>query len=369
MKKIVYVSGSRADFNVMINTLLELNKCFDLTIIVTGMHLSIKWGKTIDEIEKYRFKLRKVDINLEGKNLSSMVKSLGVGIIKITTTIEEIMPDLIFVEGDRGEALAGAIVGAHLNIPVIHHGGGDISGSIDDKIRNALTMFSDYHLTGNLYSYNKLVKMGLDDKKIFNVGEPGLDSLYEQNYTQKDEIIKKFKINPEVNLLILIFHPNTKEFANSKMQIIQILEAIKELKIPTIGLYANADAGGLIINEIYEKYQKELLFLKIYKHLFREDFVGLMSICSAMIGNSSSGLTELPFFKKPFICVGTRQKGRLMAKNVLEVNYNKEEIKKAIAKGLYDKKFRRNLENLENPYGDGKSYLKITEIIREILED
>ena len=367
MKKVIYVSGTRADFNLMTKPLLELKKYVDLIIIATGMHFSKKWGKTIREIEDYKFKIAKAKIRLKNDSLREMVKTTGLEIIKLTEIIENINPDLILVEGDRSEALAGAIVGAYLNIPVVHHGGGDISDSIDNRIRHAITMFSDYHLTGNIESNNRLIKMGLSKNKVFNVGEPGLDDILAGNYTSKEAIIKKYNVDGNKLLLLLIFHPNTKEFNSIEIQIIEILEAIKQLKIPTIGLYANSDAGGNIINKVLDKYQAELPYLKLYKHFYKKDFHGMLNVCSAMIGNSSAGLTELPIFKKPFICIGTRQKGRLKANNVIEVDYQKDQIIEAVNKGLFDKEFKESLKDLVNLYGDGKSYLKITNIICKIL--
>lgn len=367
MKKVVYISGTRADFNLMSRTLVELEKHVDLTIIVTGMHFSEKWGKTIEEIKKYGFKLKKAKVHLYDNSLTEMVKIFGKQLIKISEIIKVLEPDIIFIEGDRGEMLAGALVGAYLNIPVIHHGGGDISESIDNKIRYAITMFSDFHLTGNIVSYNRLIKMGIKKNKIFNVGEPGLDDIFEGNYTSKEKIIEKFNIDTQKPLLLFVFHPNTQEYETIEVQIIQILEAIKELSIPTIAFYANADAGGNIINKYLEEYQEKLIFLKLYKHLFKEDFQGLMNTCSAMIGNSSAGLTELPLFKKPFICIGTRQKGRLKASNIIDVVPQKEQIVQAVKKGIFSKEFQDSLANLVNPYGDGKSYLNITNIILRIL--
>lgn len=368
MKKIVYISGSRADFNLMSRTLLELNKHLEVIIIATGMHLSEKWGSTIQEIKKYDFIIKEVDMELKDTNLRSMSESLGIGITRMSGLIEELAPDLIFVEGDKGEALIGAIIGSHLNIPIIHHGGGDISDSIDNKIRNAISMFSDFHLTGNIESYNRLLKMGISKSNVFNVGEPGLDDIIAKNYKPKNKIRKDFNINTRKPLLLLIFYPNTKEFIDIEKQIIQILEVIEELKLPTIALTSNADAGGDIINKFLYEYESKLDFLKVYKHFNKENFLGLMNICSAMIGNSSSGITELPLFRKPYILVGTRQKGRLIAENVIKVGYKKEDIIKAIKKGLYDKQFKIQLDNLTNPYGNGTTYLKITDIILKILD-
>ncbi|HJH26809.1 MAG TPA: UDP-N-acetylglucosamine 2-epimerase (hydrolyzing) [Methanophagales archaeon] len=368
MKKIVYISGTRAEYGLLRRTLKELNKHVNLTIIATCMHLSPRFGSTVKEIERDGLKIKRVDMLIDNDSLGAMVKSFGIGIYGISQAIEEISPDLIFVEGDRGESLAGAIAGAHLNILVVHHGGGDVGGSIDNKIRYAITMFSDYHLTGNDESRGRLIKMGTPKERVFNVGEPGLDDIHANDFTPKEEIFKKYDINPEKNLILLVQHPNTEEYENVEIQIKGTLDAIKELRIQTIAIYSNADAGGRIINEMLEDYAKELNFLKVFPHVERRDFLGLMNVCNVMIGNSSAGIIELSSFKKPFVCVGSRQKNRRRAGNTIDVSYNKSDIIRSIKKALYDKEFREKLKNVKNPYGDGRASARIVKTISEILE-
>ena len=368
MKKVVYISGSRADYSLMRRALIELNKHVDLTIITTCMHLSQRFGSTVKEIEKDGLKVKKIDMLIDNDSLGAMVKSFGIGIYGITQAIEEIDPDIIFVEGDRGESLAGAIVGAHLNIPVVHHGGGDVGGSIDNKIRSAITMFSDYHLVGNEESYSRLISMEIPKDRIFNVGEPGLDDIYAGDFTLKGEIAKKYNINPEKPLILLVQHPNTEEYEDVEIQIRETLNMIKELKIQTIAIYSNADAGGRIINKTLEDYSKELSFLKVFPNIERRDFLGLMNACDVMVGNSSAGIVELPSFKKPFVCIGLRQKDRLRAGNVVDVGYNEEEIAEGINRVLSDKDFREKLKTTKNPYGVGKASARIVKIISEIVD-
>jgi len=363
MKKVVYISGSRADYSLMRRALVMLNKQVDLTIIATCMHLSPKFGFTVKEIEKDGLKIKKVDMLTNEDSLGAMVRSLGNCIHRITEVIEEISPDIIFIEADRGESLAGAIVGAYLNIPVVHHGGGDLSKSIDNKIRYAITMFSDYHLTGNEESYRRLLSIGIPKNRIFNVGEPGLDDIYVGDFALKNEMIKKYNLNPEKPIIIFIQHPNTEEYGDTEKQINESLNAIKDLKIQTIAIFANADAGGRLINKTLEKYARGSDFLKVYPHIERRDFLGLMNICDTMVGNSTAGFVELPSFKKPFVNIGTREGKRLRAGNTIDVGYNKKEIIDAINKALYDEEFKKKLENIKNPYGDGKSSARIVEII------
>ena len=364
--KVVYVSGSRADYSLMRRTLIKLARKVDLTIITTCMHLSKKFGYTIREIEKDRLKTKRVKMPLDKDTLEAMVESFGIGISGIAKTIKKISPDIVFVEADRGEALAGAIAGSHLNIKVLHHGGGDLSKSIDNKIRYAITMFSDYHLAGNEESYQRLLRIGIPREKIFKVGEPGLDDIYEKDFTSQEEIAKKYKLNLKKPSLILAQYPNTEEHGDVKKQIRETLEAVKNLKIQTVAVYSNSDAGGRAINKTLEKYARNLPFFRVYPSIERRDFLGLMNVCDAILGNSTTGIVELPSFKKPFICIGTRQKNRLRAGNTIEAGYNKDSIIKAIKKALYDKKFQKKLSKIRNPYGDGKSSERIVRIILKI---
>jgi UDP-hydrolysing UDP-N-acetyl-D-glucosamine 2-epimerase len=368
MRKVIYISGSRADYSLVRKTLIELNKHVNLTIIATCMHLSPRFGSTVKEIERDGLKIKRVDMLIDNDSLGAMVKSFGIGVYGTAQAIEEIYPDLIFVEGDRGESLAGAIAGAHLNILVVHHGGGDVGGSIDDKIRRAITMFSDYHLVGNDESYRRLISMGIPKDRIFNVGEPGLDDIYANEFTPKEEIIKKYDMAPDKPLILLVQHPNTEEYKNVELQIKETLYGIKELKIQTIAIYSNADAGGRIINEMLEDYAKELNFLKVFPHIERRDFLGLMNACDVMVGNSSAGIVELPSFRKPFVCIGTRQKNRLRTGNTIDVGYNKDEITEGITRALSGKDYREKLKNIKNLYGDGRASTRIVKIISEILE-
>ncbi|MFA4849323.1 MAG: UDP-N-acetylglucosamine 2-epimerase [Methanoregula sp.] len=368
MKKIVYISGSRSDYSPIKRTLDQLNRITELTIVATCMHLSNQFGNTCKEIEADGFHVRKVDMLLDNNSLGSMVKSLGIGLYGISHVLEEINPDLVFIEGDRGESLAGAIAAAHLNIPIIHHGGGDISGSIDNKIRAAITALSDYHMTGNQESYQRLVGSGVPPEKITVVGEPGLDDIFSGDFTPNDEINKKYGLTPETSMILLVQHPDTKESLSVEKEIRTILEAIAELKMPTVAVYSNADAGGRIINSILAENAKELPFLRVFPHVERRDFLGLMNRCSVMIGNSSAGIVELPCFKKPFICIGSRQKNRLRAGNTLDITCTRENIIDALQFVTHDRSFIERMQQTRNPYGDGCASEKIVSQVLRILE-
>ncbi len=297
-----------------------------------------------------------------------MAKSLGIGLYGITQILEEIKPDLVFIEGDRGESLAGAISATHLNIPIVHHGGGDLSGSIDDKIRSAITVLSDFHLTGNQESYLRLINSGIVEETIAMVGEPGLDDIILREYTPEDEIDAKFCLLSGQPLILLMHHPDTKEILDVETQMRIILDAINELEISTIAVYSNADSGGRIINSVLEKKAKELPFFQVFPHLERRDFLGLLDKCTIMLGNSSAGIVELPSFKKPFVCIGSRQNNRLRAGNTLNVNCDIDEIIDAVHFAMHDSSFIEKIKHIQNPYGDGCASEKIVSHIMRTLE-
>jgi UDP-hydrolysing UDP-N-acetyl-D-glucosamine 2-epimerase len=314
-------------------------------------------------------KIEKLGVQQETDDLTGMARNIGDYIKGFAEIFERTKPDLIFVEGDRGESLAAAMAGAHMNIPIVHHGGGDLSGSIDDRTRNAITSFSDYHLAGNRKSYNRLRRFKGSFKNIFLVGEPGLDDIYDGSYTPREEIIQRYGIQPIESLILLLQHPNTEEFLTVKNQIVETLEAISALNLQTVAVYSNSDAGGSIINHMIDEYSRKNNKIKVYPNIEREDFLGLMNVAAVMVGNSSSGIIELPSFSKPFVLVGTRQKRRLEAGNVIRVNYNKDEIMNGIRKAIYDEKFKRKLLKIKNPYAFGRSSDIIVKKIIHILEN
>ncbi|MBT4352482.1 UDP-N-acetylglucosamine 2-epimerase (hydrolyzing) [archaeon] len=368
IKTVCYISGSRADYGLMKRTLIELRKDVNLHILVTGMHLKEEFGNTINNIINDGFKYSSTSGIPENDDLKSMlicIQNMLGGFIK---EISKINPDLIFVEGDRSESLVGSLTGAFLNIPIIHQGGGDLSGSIDNKIRYAVTSFSDYHFVGNSESFSKIINLGMDKTKIFNFGEPGLDDIYLKNYLSKEETCKKYNIDLSKKNLVFMIHPDTKEIKKSIENVKKLLNYFKNKEYNIIAIYGNSDSGGRKINEILLNFSKNNSNLNVHKNLNREDYLGIINICNLMIGNSSSGIIELPSFRKPFILVGNRQKNRLKANNVLELDDSFLNIDSTFTKALTDQKFKDEIKKIINPYGDGTFYLKATQQILKILE-
>lgn len=369
-KHIVYVSGTRADYGLMRSTLIELNSSdrFKLSIIVTGMHLSHKYGKTIDEIKKDNFHiLGVINLNLEDNSLSGMSKSLGTCLIGISDILSDSDPDLILIQGDRGEALAGAIAGAHMNILVCHVSGGDKTGSIDDKIRNSITKFADIHLPATQFSFDRIVNgFNVSDKDAHIVGEPGLDDLLISRDISREELFSKYNIPADKELLLIIQHPVTDEFEDSANQMRMTLQAVSIFKASKLIIYPNSDAGGVKMIEIINEYEGQNMFYTL-KNLPRDEFILFMKYASVLIGNSSSSIVESPTLHIPAINIGNRQKGRMQSQNIINVDYNETEIVKAIEIALNDEKFKIIVREAINPYGDGKTGVRIKDILTNIL--
>jgi len=290
---------------------------------------------------------------------------VGKCVLELAPILEKIKPDILLVLTDLGHTLAGAIAGAYMNIPVAHLHGGDVSGSVDESVRHAITKLSHIHFPATKKSAERIIKMGEEPWRVYTVGAPGLDSILSKKLLSQREIAKKYKLNLSKPILLVIQHPVTTEVEDAALQMKETMEAIKELGYQTIIIYPNADAGGRRMIKVIERYKK-YPFIKIFKSIPRKDYLSLMKITNVMVGNSSSGIIESPSFHLPVINVGARQIWRERADNVIDVDYNKNQIKKAIKKALFEEKFKEKVKKCKNPYGGGKSGIRIANILSKI---
>ncbi len=370
MRKILYISGTRADYGLMRETLFVIRNHPGLRVEIasTGMHLMSEFGMSVKEIEKDGFIIHKIKAIYEEDNKESMANFIGRFIQLLTKKLRTIKPDVILLLGDRGEMLAGAIVGTYLTIPIAHIHGGDVSSTVDEQARHAITKLSHIHFTATTKAKERILKMGEEPWRVFTTGAPGLDSILKENLFSKKTIEKKYNLESSKPTLLVIQHPVTEEVKEAGKQLGETMEAVREMGYQTIVIYPNADAGGRKMIKVIEEYRK-YPFIQIYKNLSHKVYLSLMKIASVMIGNSSSGIIETPSFHLPVVNIGTRQKGRERAGNVIDVDYRKDQIKKAIKKAIYDKMFRESLKKCKNPYGDGKAGIRIANILSKIKID
>lgn len=365
LRKICFITGTRADYGLMKNTLKKINREFDLSLIVVGMHLSIEFGQTVKEIEKDGFKIAKKIKTLTTEDTGgAMAKALGYELIEITKVLEKLKPDIFLVLGDRGEALAATLASAHLGIPVIHiHGGdqGDNSGHVDDSSRHAITKFAHLHLAATQGSANRLIRMGEETWRVRVVGSPAIDDIKSGKLYNQDELEKKYGLNK----ILMIQHPASNQAEEAAKQIRETLAALKEINQQTILIYPNSDAGGRSMIKAIKEYEN-YPFLRTYKSLPRKDYLSLMKFAKVFVGNSSSGSIDTPSFHVPVVNIGTRESVRENAGNKIFVGHNKKEIVKAIKKAIFDKNFRRKVKKCKSPYGDGRSGQRIVKILKNI---
>ncbi len=365
-KKILLVTERRADYSKLKPILNEIknSKKLDYYLIVTGSHLLKEHGKTINEIRKDNFtihkKFRMYDSN--GKDSGGdMVRSFGRAIIELSKIIENVKPDIILTGFDIGANLAAAIVGAHMNIHVAHIEGGEVSGTIDDSIRHATTKFAHLHFTSNKDATNRIVKMGENKKNVFTVGNPVLDNLKNIPKINPKILAKKYNLDLKKPFIILLQHTVTTEVNIQSKYITSIINAIKEINIQSIIISGNADAGSKNLLKIIN--QSKLNRFKTIPYI---EFINLLKISSALVGNSSSGIIETPFLKIPTVNIGSRQSGRLKATSVINTTYNKNSIKKTILFVLNNKRFLTSLKSTKSLYGNGNSAKKIIKILEDL---
>ncbi len=367
IRKILYISGTRADYGLIRSVLRKIDNHpnLSLDIVVTGMHLMAEFGNTIEEIYKDGFHCHVVDVRYEHDTKASMATFIGQFIQKLTPIVSALHPDIILVLGDRGEMLAGAIVGVYLSIPVAHIHGGEVTSTVDDFSRNAITKLAHIHFPATERGRGRIIGMGEDPARIFVVGAPGLDQILEEPLLSKDELAEKYQLDLSKQVILVVQHPVTLEAENAQEQIRETLEAVVSLQCQTVVIYPNADAGGRAMIETINEYTR-YPFLKTFSSIQHRDYLSLLKEASVLVGNSSSAIIEAPSFGLPVVNIGTRQMGRERAINVIDADYNRDSIKKCIKKALFDIEFQNKAKKCKNPYGDGNASEKIVDILAKI---
>lgn len=367
-RKVCVVTGTRAEYGLLYWLIKEIkeDKDLELQLIVTGMHLSHEFGLTYKEIEK-EFKIdKKIEILLSSDTNIGISKSMGLAQISFSEAYEELKPDIVVVLGDRYEIFSATSAAMIARLPIAHlHGGEATEGLIDEAIRHSITKMSHLHFTATNEYKNRVIQLGENPSRVFNVGGMGIENIKRLKLLSKVEFEKSidFKLNKK-NILVT-FHPVTLENSTAKEQFQQLLNAIDKLEDTNIIFTkANSDTDGRIINSMIDGYvgknsQKSVCFTS----LGQLRYLSALQYVDAMVGNSSSGLAEAPSFKIGTINIGDRQKGRIKASSVIDCEASETSIQKAFSK-LYSKEFQESLKTTINPYGDGRASKKIIEVIK-----
>jgi len=366
-RKITCITGTRADYPRVKSVLREIinRQNLDLSLIVTGSHLLHDYGYSAQEIIDDGFEIdREVEIFIgdydspKGMALSAARCTEG-----IANALSELNPDIVLLTVDRVETLAAAVAVCLMNFPIAHIQGGEVTGTIDESIRHAVTKMSHIHFPATKDAAERIIRMGEDSEMVFNVGCPYIDIINSVQKKSKEDLSKEYGFSNIRKLIIFTQHPVTTEYGSSLEQIKITLKALGLFKdCQVVAFASNTDAGG---REIIKAVKSEKNFVQI-SNMKSSDFLSLMSCADLMIGNSSAAIREAPSFHLPAINIGTRQQGRLRAENVIDVDNDEKQIINAIKTGLYDQAFIGKVNKTKNPYGDGKSANRIVDILEKI---
>lgn len=374
MKKyrICVVTGTRAEYGLLRNLLFRFrdNCKVDLKLVVTGSHLSEKFGNTQKEVLTDGFKnIIKLKIEDTDENKESMSVSTADAIEKFSNYFVLNRPDILVILGDRYEIFAAAVAANFLGITIAHISGGDVTeGAIDDSIRHCITKMSYLHFPGCAQSAKRIIQMGESPDRVFNVGEPGVENCLNMKFMSIEELVKSIDFDiSDGNYSVVTYHPVTMENNTACEQIYELIYAMEEKNdMKYIITMANADAGGQLINNIWLKEAKKHNNWFITPSLGVIRYISTVKYAKLVIGNSSSGIVEAPVLETPTINIGDRQKGRMMAESIISCQPKKEDIVNAMNYAL-EKTFQNKLKGLISPFGDGTTSEKIEKIILNFM--
>ena len=373
MRKVCIVVGSRANYSSIKSVMRAVrdDSRLELQLIVGASALLDRFGSVIDVIEADGFQAdAKVTMIVEGETPGTMAKSTGLGLLELPTLLELLKPGVVVSVGDRFETIATAIAAAYMNIPVAHTMGGEISGTIDESIRHAVTKLAHLHFPANRQAADRIVRMGEDPSTVHVVGCPRIDLVAEiverDGALESTDWLEREGAGAVIRLdepyLLVTQHPVTTEYGQGEAQIAETVAALQDLQMPTIMLWPNADAGSEDtargMRKFREKHRPE--YIRFYKNFPIETWIRLMLGCACVVGNSSAPIREGAFIGVPAVNIGTRQHGRDRGPNVVDVGYNREEIAAAVRSQTRHGRYPSN-----TLYGDGKAGGRIASVLAE----
>ena len=373
MRTIGVVTSSRADYGIYLPILRRLSKepGLETRLFVTGMHLSPDFGRTVEAIEADGFAIQqRVEMLLASDTPEAIAKSMGLGTIGFAQAYSRWRPDMLVVLGDRFEMHAAAVAAVPFKIPIAHiHGGEVTEGAIDDVFRHSMTKLSHLHFVSTEVYAKRVIQMGEEPWRVTVTGAPSLDNLngFVPIALKELEALVGMAL-PEGGFLLVTFHPVTLEYERAGEQADALLAALASAAIPIVFTLPNADTAGRVIRERILSFVGRTPTARAVESLGTRGYFSLMARAAAMVGNSSSGLLEAPSFHLPVVNIGTRQRGRLRAGNVLDCGSTQDEIVIALAKAL-SPKFTLSLSDVVNPHGDGDAAERITAALKDVSLD
>ncbi len=363
---------ARSDYGACLPVLrlVRDDSALHLHLMVSGMHLSGEFGLSVKAIEQDGFEIaQRIEMLVPSDSPEGIARSMGQGVIGFARAFAEFKPDLLLVLGDRFEMHAAVAASLPFKIPVAHiHGGESTEGAIDEALRHSITKMSHLHFAATEHYASRIIRMGEEPWRVVVSGAPGLDNLRSMKLLSRSELAREFGIDLTENTLLVTCHPVTLEYEKTESQVRELLSALDDSGMAVVFTCPNADTRSRVISRMIGEFAARHQSSRVVKNLGTRGYFSVMSHAAAMVGNSSSGIIEAPSLKLPVVNVGNRQRGRVRAKNVIDVSCSRAEILEGIREAV-SPEFRRGLCDLVNPYGDGHAARRIVEKLKEVSVD
>lgn len=357
LRKLIYLSGTRADFGLMKSTLQRLARVLDLSVAVTGMHLDARYGHTVDEIRAAGLRVcGEIPVDVATRTPQSMSAAVGECLKGVTDLLARERPHMLLLLGDRGEMLAGAIAALHLGIVCVHVHGGERSGTVDEPVRHAISKLSTYHLVATQESRERLIRMGEHPDRVAVTGAPGLDGLTQEAALSKAQCQQHLNLPADKDYVLALFHPVVQQARDAYAQTVAVLSALHRIGLPVVWLEPNADAGSLEILRALDALGLPPESRRLNHLSPRSLFCSVMRHAAVMVGNSSAGIIEAASFETPVVNVGDRQRLRERNSNVMDVSPEATALHAGLVAAIAHGRWP-----CENRYGDGLAGARIVQ--------
>lgn len=369
-RKVCVVVTARPSYSRIKTALKEIQNHPDLELqlVIAASALLDRYGSAVNFIERDGFEITAKVFNvLEGENPTAAAKTTGIGILELSTVFDNLAPDIVVTVADRFETMATAIAASYMNIPLAHVQGGEVTGNIDEKVRHAITKLSDLHMVASPRAYERVVKMGEDPKKVHLTGCPSIDlaDIILKDSTLDFDPFDKYKgagkgVDISKGYMVVMQHPVTTEYSQSRQHIEETLEAASEMNMPVLWFWPNVDAGADGTSKGIREFRelKDTSNFHFFKNMEPNDFLKLLKNAKCLVGNSSVGIRECAYLGIPVVNIGGRQAGRERGRNVMDVGYTKAEIKAAIAKQIENGHYES-----DKIYGDATAGRQIADLL------
>ena len=370
--KIGVVTTTRAEYGLLKNLIGKIDRDpeTELKLIVTGTHLMQEYGYTVKYIEEDGFSItERIEVEISTEDSVSISQTMGRYFLAFAGVFERLNLDFLIVLGDRYELIPICCCAMNAKVPIAHISGGEITeGAIDESVRHCVTKLSYLHFPACEVYRKRIIQLGEDPERVYNVGDPGVENVRMMALTSEEKLREKLLLSNEPYFSV-IFHPTTLDLMEPLLQVQELLRALEKFdKIQFVIMKANADSGGEVINDYLESFVETHENCKLFSSLRIEEFLALQKYSLGLIGNSSSGIVETPCFGIPTINIGDRQKGRLCADSIISCDIKSENIVEAINKALTDE-FKNIARNAVNPYGSGDTSSEILNYIKACVNE